>query len=66
MTTELNPTDYSFVVKRRGSPSRPGDAKFIVPVNRTRWDAFCFMKAWRRQPDGKKTALTDFLTERAA
>jgi hypothetical protein len=66
-TNKFDPDDYSFVVKRRGSPPKPW-----------RWEIYCAGKsdAVLRSPEffgtmseaakqGKK-ALTDFLNERAA
>ena len=67
MTRELDPTDYSFVVKRRGTPPKAwrweiyragkSDAVMRSPV---------FFESMAQAAKEGKKALADFLAERAA
>jgi len=67
MISELDPTDYSFVVKRRGSPPTPWRWEIYRagksdPIKRS---AVPFESMAQAAKEGKK-ALADFLAKRAA
>jgi hypothetical protein len=67
MITQLDPTDYSYVVKRRGSPPKPWRWEIYRvgksdPVMRS---TLFFETMAQAAKEGKK-ALADFLTQQAA
>jgi hypothetical protein len=67
MISELDPTDFSFAVKRRGSPPKPWRWEIYRagksdPVSRS---AVLFETMAQAAREGKK-ALADFLAKRAA
>jgi len=67
MITELDPTDYSFVVKRRGSLPKPWRWEIYRagksdPIRRST----VLFGSWAEAAKEGKKALADFLANRAA